>query len=652
MNSEHVPLLCVSKDSLIHVVTGGRRTRITAKKAYSIFMQDQELLFASFNHKTAKIEFQPVLLANKTESKKVKIKTCYTPKDYTNAFTFNELNVGNKHPVYVLDKGYIEARKVKPGDRVLVFNVIREGKSVISNFQPKKRHKQKRTGGLINCKICNKKCRRESVRTTTCGGEMCTGINSGRLFYTTVIETEQFKAKEEMYDFTVKKNHNFVCDGILVKNCLDEIDLIQDPKVLDEASMIPCTYGEYFPITVYLSTRKFAGGLMEKTMKTVEQTGGKVLRWNILDVTERIPADVAQVKKPKVLRYISKELPMRNISPKEYKALPEDQKKRFDRFLAYAGIANHPLLPAMRNYLVDRSQEDVGGLYKSVVAVRNNFKKTSPEMGEAQLLCNTPSSSNLVYGRFSDKLNVISVKDAYEMLMGEVPDVISFDLLLFEIKNLGLPIYGGADWGFTDFTVFTIYTVLPNGKIILLWHERERNMEIEDIVDTAIELEDAFGRIIWYPDQNYPAYIKTLKRKTKSKWKKFTKDVVAGISALQSKIVDADNNRSFLVLDTAENKVVIECFGEYKWAKDGKGNIIDGTPYHGDDGTSDTMDSIRYPMQNLYGNSKRKAYGAVGSNTAASNDLSREIMRKKIQELTGEVAIGEDLRGVRKIVIT
>ena len=49
---------------------------------------------------------------------------------------------------------------------------------------------------------------------------------------------------------------------------MDEVDVVQDPRALEEAKMIPSMSNDrkYFPLTVYLSTRKFAGGLMEKTL--------------------------------------------------------------------------------------------------------------------------------------------------------------------------------------------------------------------------------------------------------------------------------------------------------------------------------------------------------------------------------------------------
>lgn len=228
---------------------------------------------------------------------------------------------------------------------------------------------------------------------------------------------------------------------------LDEIDLIQDPGALEEAKMVPSIYKQYFPLTVGLSTRKYAGGLMEKKIKETQKSGGEILRWNILDITERITPEEAEVSKPKVERYVSRELPLSNLSKEEYDQLNEKEQLKYEKIEAYAGISKHPLLSVMRNYLVERPQDDHGFLYKPVVAVRNNFKQLSPEMGEAQLLCNKPSSSGLVYPRFSSKENSITIDEAWEYFSGEKVSDKTFEELINYMHNLGIEFYGAADWG-------------------------------------------------------------------------------------------------------------------------------------------------------------------------------------------------------------
>lgn len=426
---------------------------------------------------------------------------------------------------------------------------------------------------------------------------------------------------------------------------IDEVDIVQDVRALKEAKMVPSIYKQYFPLTVYLSTRKFAGGLMEKTLKETLAAGGEVLRWNILDVTERITKEQAQTDKPKVIRYVSRQLPNENLSPEQWEALPDEKKHNYERIEAYAGIALHPMLPVMRNYLVDRNPNDVGGLYKPLIAVTNNFKQVPPDMGEAQLLCNKPSSSGLVYPRFDNPKNVLTVKEAIVRLTGEDHGIDNFAYLRDHMKALGVTIIGGGDWGYTDYTVLMVIALMAGGEAWLLDTFMQSNLELDDIVKYGKEFQDTWEVDRWYVDQNYPAYLKTLRRKAGMRIPTFTKVVEDGITALQGKIVDSQNVRRLFVLDTPNNKCVIDAFGEYKWQLDGKGEIIEGKPYHDKDGVADIMDAFRYPAQNVFIKGKKPRMTSTGDpkdmkpaqtiekNREIVDQVNHNMMKSKIQEL-------------------
>lgn len=420
---------------------------------------------------------------------------------------------------------------------------------------------------------------------------------------------------------------------------LDEIDLIQDPRALEEAKMVPSVYKQYFPLTIALSTRKYAGGLMEARVRQAEKTGGEVLRWNILDITERITPEEAKTHEPKVERYVSRELPLRNISPYEFESLNDKEKLKFERFEAYSGIADHPMLSVMRNYLVDRPQDDVGNLYKPVIAVRNNFKQTSPEMGEAQLLCNKPSSSGLVYPRFSVAENAISIDQAYSYLSGDEEEEKTLTDLIDYMHNLGIEFYGSADWGNTDETSIGVFAKLAGGMTWLVDILSAPDMEIPEIKEKMKDLTELYRVKRWFCDSNYPAYIKMLK-KTDTKYgkipaigvKKGVESVIDGITCVQSRIIDANNVRHFKVLKTQNNERVFDSFETYKWKLDGKGNPIDGKPEHGKDGTADIMDMIRYFFHSMFGKGKNVlfTYELEGPKNNPTN------LNGKIRELTGK----------------
>jgi hypothetical protein len=426
---------------------------------------------------------------------------------------------------------------------------------------------------------------------------------------------------------------------------LDEIDVVQDEKALKESAMIPSIKDGIFPITLMLSTRKFAGGLMEKFVNETPKMGGEVLRWNILDVCARITKEEARVGEPKVKRYIARHLPLSNISPEEHGLLNDTDKLKYEEFWAYAGIAEHELLPVMKNYLVDRNQDDHGNLYKPVPAVFNNFKSTTPDMGEAQLLCNQPSSIGLVYSSFQPHLNTLTVQAAMAELSGdpiEMYENATLESLVDYMHTLGIEFYGGADWGSTDETSLVVGAKLPSGKFWLIDLISSPGLEIPEIVKYMKSLTETYKIQRWYCDSAYPAYIKLVKKEgiPAIGVKKGPESVMDGIVAVRSKILTSNNVRSFKVIRTTSTERVVECFGTYKWKLDGKGDPIDGKPDHGKDGVSDILDAIRYLVFSLYGKTGsgvKFSYELEDEANRKSVSNNESIIRTKIQELTGGV---------------
>lgn len=397
--------------------------------------------------------------------------------------------------------------------------------------------------------------------------------------------------------------------------CLDELDLM-DPAAFSESRLVPSVYKNFSPLIIILSTRKFAAGLMEQEIERTPTIGGEVFKWNIIDVASAIPPEISRPDLPKVERYVTSKLPMSNLSPAQFRALSADEQAKYDQFFAYAGIAEHPLLPVMRNYLADRNQEDSGGLYKPLTAVHNNFKLAhDPDWAEAQLLGNKPTSSGLVYPRFEVLSNTISIVDMYEKIMGEkAPEDLDIDGLRTALVGTGIEFIGGADWGYTDYTSLVVIAITPTGDAYIVDNYLSPQLELDDIAVAMGELDRAWGVTKWYVDQAYPAYIATLRRKG-FKLPEFTKNVGDGIAAVQYKICDSTGKRRLFVLDTPNTHDVIKSFGQYRWSINNKGEVIEGKPYHGRDngGISDIQDSIRYPFQVLFSKSGKKPTATVAT---------------------------------------
>lgn len=386
---------------------------------------------------------------------------------------------------------------------------------------------------------------------------------------------------------------------------IDEIDVVKDPAAYEEAKLIPGYDGRNgrHPITVKLSTRKFAFGLMQREIDLAPDAGDKILRWNIIDVTEKCPTKRHKPELPREDRYVAKALPLRQLNADEFSNLPSVEQEKWELIKqAYGGCKSCKLLSVCKTRLAERPAKDVKGLYKPVGAVLNTFRKTDADRAEAQLMCWKPSAKGMVYPRFENVINmgnVLTLEKAWETLEGEAPkkSKISDIDLLYKMQTLGIRFYAGVDWGYTHDYVIVIFALIPNGDIWIVDCYSQSGLEFSDCLEVAKTYRDKYKVERWYCDQAMPSHIKSF-NKNHMKSPEFTKDVIGGIEAIRSKISDSLGRRYLKVLNVDPCQKVIFAFLKHHFKLDNQGNptlVPDDTP-----GVADQADAIRYVGQNLF----------------------------------------------------
>lgn len=383
---------------------------------------------------------------------------------------------------------------------------------------------------------------------------------------------------------------------------LDELDLA-DPAALKEGKFITSYSKGIYGVKVYLSTRKYAFGNMAEAIEKAAERNYKLLRWNVLDVTEVCPPSLHKPYGKLEDRYVAKSLPLVQISPEDYNFLPETEQKKYDLIKdVYEGCRNCSLLPVCRMRLSTKPQTATGGFYKPIVSVKQQFVENDPDAAEAQLLCWKPGAAGLVYPRFNGTIgsgNVASLKEAFERLTGEEckrPFVTEMELLK-ELQERKVPIYAGVDWGYTHDAVIIIVAKLDNGEIWVLDCFAQPGLEFSDMLSSGLSYREKFGIQKWFCDQAAPSNIKSF-NKNGMKSPKFTKDVMGGIEAIRSKIVNGMGSRFLRVIDTPTTKKVVTAIQKHRWKLDGQGNPT--TEPDDARGIADICDAFRYIGQNLF----------------------------------------------------
>jgi hypothetical protein len=384
---------------------------------------------------------------------------------------------------------------------------------------------------------------------------------------------------------------------------LDELDLA-DPRALKEGKFITGYSKGIYGVKVYLSTRKYAFGNMAKAIEDAPKMNFKILRWNILDVTERCPSTRHQPDGILEDRYVAKNLPLIQISPQEFELMPESDKLKYDLLKdTYEGCRKCTLLPICRMRLANKPEAASGGFYKPITSIKQAFTESDADAAEAQLLCWKPGTEGMVYPRFNSttgaKGNVLTLKMAYEKLTGgptNKPFITEMDLLE-ELKKLNIPMYAGVDWGHAHDSVITIVAKLPTQEIWVLDCFAVPGLEFSDVLLAAISYRDKYNIQKWFCDGAQPANVKSFNRNG-MKSPKFIKDVMGGIEAVRSKITNASGARLFKVIDTPNTRKVVSAIIKHRFLLDGQGNVT--TEPDDTRGVADICDTLRYIGQNLF----------------------------------------------------
>jgi hypothetical protein len=424
---------------------------------------------------------------------------------------------------------------------------------------------------------------------------------------------------------------------------IDELETLSPQGVVgyNEAKLIPVRYKGKGPITIKFSTRKFAFGVFEQEIQNIVNTGEKLLQWNIFDTTEHCVESRHLPNEEKEERYIAQELPLRNISPKEYDKLSDKDKLGFSSIVAHQGCKSCPLLQECKMKLSQRPKTDTGGLYNTIDFTIRQFKSISNELATAQLLCRKATSQGLVYPRFTNEGNSISMFDAYNVLTGEKDVNLTIEKFAHYLRNQGVRFYCGVDWGFSHpFAI--IVSCLINNEWWLVDHHSVSGLQFDQQLDLAKRVRDLYQPVKWYADTAEPMFIKDFNNAGMN-CADFKKDVWGGIEKVRTQIMSADAQRRMKVIVHERTEYLIKAIKLHAFVLGTDGNPTmepDDAP-----GIADSADCLRYIAQNLF-KSDGKFYYAM-DNLLTKGALQKEEYVEKVQQQSNKWLQDEIARNIQ-----
>ena len=462
------------------------------------------------------------------------------------------------------------------------------------------------------CKYCEKQIwnYKSGNNVVHCGSAVCGRLQSQSLQSIPIVAIRSL-SKKWVFDFLVQDNNNFISNGFLSKNCVDEIDTIDGDRIRGyrESKNIPKARNGNMPITLLTSTRKFSYGLVQKELDQAHKTGLHVRHWNVIDILESCPPERHRPNEPKVELWIN-DTTLEVVKPEALDTLDEKTKSDFRQQIGFAGCTTCSLFAACKTRLVTH-QTSKSAMLAPIGEIAAKFKDQSLDDIQTQLLCRKPSSSGLIYPNFNREVHMKTATDIFEMIIGDKQTVkkTKQDLLDY-VVGTEARFYSGIDFGFTHPFAVTTGFVWGNYCFVIDVISQS-GLELDDKISACNKLKILNPTV--FADPEDPASAETFRKKGKfhvKKWNKEKGSVKRGIESVRAKLKPAVGKPTlFFLKDDPGCELLATKIESYHFETDLAGEVSE-TP---STVANDEMDSLRYLIMNVFSN-KGKLIAALEEN--------------------------------------
>ena len=443
------------------------------------------------------------------------------------------------------------------------------------------------------------------------------------------------------------------CNGKHGMLVLDEIDVMLGEEAVAayrQSMNIPCssysaTGERRLPLTILTSTRKTSFGLVQNEIDDAKRTQLLIRHWNVLDVMEACPPSRHLPDEPKVTIYRSDET-LTAISEENYLSLSEKERELYQKDTCCKGcLTRCRLFAVCKGRLIDR-QKSTSKFLQPIVDIQNKIREQPLGQVKAELLCQKPSTTGLVYPRFDPEKHVITPAQAYKKMMGvDAPDPkMSKRELIALAHERDLPFYGGMDFGYSHLFAY-VHGFRDISRFFVVnaiaMPELEKDQQIEVMEQFRADKPSI------YADTEDPGGVQIFRNKgfKMPKWKKVAGSVPGGIACVQMKLSPSlgAEPELFFVREVGEDPgmdLLIKFVREHHWKLDAANEPTDLIS----DDNKDLPDALRYCIMNVFPFKSKFSAGSsadVSVSTPLPADESgiqygvQTWMTQKIAELTG-----------------
>lgn len=503
------------------------------------------------------------------------------------------------------------------------------------------------------CKVCSAEYWYYEVGGCSiyCGGAICRRIRKKSLGIASIDSIDSAGVRW-VYDFTVEDNHNFWGNGILNKNCMDELDLTP-AEIISEAAMIPAPGKEDGEPAMVLmtSSRKFAIGPVQTAIDNAHKTNIQIRRWNIIDVTASCPTERHRPDLPKLKVYYSNDT-LQTIKDAEYQDLPEEERKGYKPDTAYDGCVSNCRIFAMCRGRLATEQTCDTPLLRDVQDTQDMFVgQPDVEKAQSQLMNWRPSRAGMIYPRLSRKDHLLTASEiATKMTGDEYPPTFGKAELIQLLSTQEVGYFTGIDHGYNHCFAGVLGVKWGTNMFVIDAFEIP-GLELDGKIRLMESRLKQFNPVV-FADTSHPGDNKSI-GKHGFRMKKLEKgpgSVVDGIGIVRMKLnpVLSRGPELYFLKGDIGVEVLFDRLLKYAWVIDRNTGEPTNEPNEADD---DGADALRYMVMSVF--APKGKVTVTKSDENAGNPLAnplnkldnQQVRQKNWNDLLVHAGLGVDDAG-------
>ena len=376
----------------------------------------------------------------------------------------------------------------------------------------------------------------------------------------------------------------------------DELDTLSGEglRAFKEISGMLDTKKGKKPLRVGISTRKSTFGLMHRMIENADKEGRHLRFWTALEFTERCPDERSGTEQ--VPLYIN---PSKGevLTKEDWQRKDLQKQKEYEMEMMYDKCVKCPVASYCRGDA--KKQTSKSPMLKTIDEMNKKVLSEGHDWAASQLFNLKPSLEGIIFREYDAKDHVKKWNEMWKLLTGkDFPGDCTHDIFVKKCNEMGLPCYGGLDFGWSNPSTIVYMYVDPRDNIYVV--RAEGNTFVNDptwIHYVNLKYHRMYRCQLYFPDIANGSAVDLMKAAGLPVCDKYDKSINLGIQVIKRFLRTPGTGDPKIFWAAETTKPMQEEFTKYHYKTDAAGLVTDDP----DDANNHYVDPLRYMMTMLFG---------------------------------------------------